>query len=107
MNLEYIEKGYTVITDFKIPDLAENVTSGTISKVMVKTGDSVTKDQSLIELESDKATLEIPSPEAGVIKEILVEEGAEVNVGQVIMKIDSGATAKKSFTEKPSSDDHG
>ena len=71
------------ITEIKIPEIGDfdNVP---VIEVLIKVGDAVEKDQSLITLESDKATMEIPSPQAGVIKSVTVKEGDEVAIGQVI-----------------------
>ena len=82
-----------MIIDFKLPEVGENITSGTIVKISVAVGDSVTADQTLFELETDKATIEVPSPQAGVIKEILVTDGQDVNVGQTLIKIAAGEEA--------------
>lgn len=82
--------------DFKIPEVGENIKEGTIVKVAVSVGSSVQKDQTLLEMETDKASLEIPSPVAGVIKEILVKEGAKVKIGQLAMKIEAGASSPAS-----------
>ena len=81
------------LTDFKLPELGENIAGGTVVRITVKIGEAVKKDQNVIELETDKASIEVPSPIAGVIREILVKEGAQAKVGQVIMKIEAGATA--------------
>ncbi|MFH2056979.1 MAG: 2-oxo acid dehydrogenase subunit E2, partial [bacterium] len=70
-----------------------NVETGDVVKVLVKVGDTVAADQGIIELETDKAVVEIPSPKAGKITEILVKEGDEVKPGQVIGKLDSEAAA--------------
>lgn len=78
--------------EFKLPELGENIKSGTAVKINAKAGDAVKKDQPLIEIETDKATIEVPSPVAGVIKEVLIKEGAQVKVGQTIMNIEAGAT---------------
>ncbi len=71
------------ITEIKIPEIGDfdNVP---VIEVLVKVGDSVEQDQSLVTLESDKATMEIPSPQAGTIKSIDIKEGDEVSIGQVI-----------------------
>ncbi len=82
-----------MLTEFKIPEVGENITSGTAVKIAVTVGQIIKKDQVLLELETDKATIEVPSSVAGVIKEILIKEGAKVNVGQVVMKIEGGAAA--------------
>src|SRR5258708_32474833 len=68
-------------------------------EVLVKPGDAVSKEQSLITLESDKATMEIPSPEAGVVKEIKVKMGDKVSQGMPILVLDSNE--KERTTEKP------
>jgi len=81
-----------MLTDFKLPELGENITAGTVVKINVKVGDSVKKDQPLLEIETDKATIEVPSPVNGIIKEILIKENAQVKIGQVMMKIEAGAT---------------
>jgi len=71
--------------EIKIPDISENVSSGIIAAVLVSEGDAVEKDQSLVEVETDKATTDIPSTHAGKVEEILVDEGDEVKVSQTIM----------------------
>lgn len=85
-----------MITDFKIPEVGENIKSGTIVKLLVSVGSTVKKDQPLLEMETDKASLEVPSPLNGIIKEILVKEGHSVEIGQIVMKIESGAAASVS-----------
>ncbi len=80
--------------EFKLPEVGEGITSGTVIGISVKVGDAVKKDQDLIELETDKASLPVPSPCDGVIHEILVEEGQDVAIGAVIIKIEEGASAE-------------
>ena len=81
-------------TEFKLPELGENVTSGDITRVLVKVGDAVKKDQPVLEMETGKATVEIPCPEAGVIKAIHVREGQKAAVGVLVLTLDpSGAPA--------------
>ena len=70
-----------------------------VIEVLVKPGDAVSKEQSLITLESDKATMEIPSPEAGVVKEIKVRMGDKVSQGSPILVLDSDG--KPATEEKP------
>lgn len=89
-----------MLTEFKIPEVGENITSGTAVKISVTVGQTVKKDQSLLELETDKATIEVPSSVAGVIKEILITEGAKVNIGQIVMKIEAGASAPEKTDPK-------
>ena len=65
------------MTDFKLPELGENITAGDVVRVLVKAGDTIAKDQPVIELETDKATIEVPSSVAGVVKDVQVKpEGA-------------------------------
>lgn len=72
-----------------IPEISENVDSGDVTKVFVKAGDTVKKDQPVLELETDKAVVELPSPVAGKVTEILVKDGEKVNVGQIVAKIEA------------------
>jgi pyruvate dehydrogenase E2 component (dihydrolipoamide acetyltransferase) len=81
-------------TELKLPQLGENIESGVLSKLLVSVGDNVAKDQPVLELETDKATVEVPSFDTGVVKEILVKEGDTIKVGQVILTLDNGAAAK-------------
>ncbi|WP_428671841.1 2-oxoglutarate dehydrogenase complex dihydrolipoyllysine-residue succinyltransferase [Reyranella sp.] len=76
--------------EIKVPALGESVTEATVSKWMVKVGDSVTVDQPLCELETDKVTVEVPATTAGAISELAVEEGATVQVGGVLCRIEAG-----------------
>lgn len=78
-----------MLTEFKLPGLGENIKSGIATKVMVAPGDVIKQDQSILELETDKAVLEVPSTVSGTVKEVLVKAGSEVKVGQVIMKIET------------------
>jgi len=74
--------------EVKIPDIAENVETGIIAGVLVSQGDKVTKDQPLVEIETDKATTDIPSEYDGVVDEVKVSQGDEVKVNEVIMIIE-------------------
>lgn len=80
--------------EIKIPFLAEGVESGTVVSILVKEGDRIEKDQTVLELETNKATAPIPSPGAGTVTKILVHEGEEVGVGQTIMVLSEGAGSK-------------
>ncbi|MDX9786288.1 MAG: 2-oxo acid dehydrogenase subunit E2 [Desulfobacterales bacterium] len=82
-----------MIKEIKIPDISENVTFGTVVGILVSPGDEVDVDDPIIELETDKAVVEIPSPYKGRITEIVVKEGDEKKVGDVIAKIDTEPTA--------------
>ena len=79
--------------EFKIPELGENVTAGDVVRVLVKAGDTLAKDQAVLELETDKATIEVPSSVEGTVEEIRVKPGERVNVGQVVLTV--GGAAKK------------
>jgi len=57
------------MTEFKVPELGENVATGDVTKVLVNVGDTITHEQPVLELETDKATIEVPSSVAGVVKE--------------------------------------
>ncbi len=70
--------------EIKLPELGENIAQGTISKILVKVGDNVKKGQNILELETDKAVLEVPSPDEGSVSQILVKAGQAVKVGQAI-----------------------
>ena len=80
--------------DFQIPNLGENVEKADVARVLVKVGDVIKVDQSLFELETDKATVEVPSTVAGKVTEIKVKAGDKVKGGQVAVVVDeSGAAA--------------
>ncbi|MGC4084538.1 MAG: biotin/lipoyl-binding protein [Vicinamibacterales bacterium] len=78
-------------TDFQLPNLGENVAGGDVLRIIVNPGDTLTKDQPVLELETDKATIEVPSSVAGVVTEVKVKVGDKVKVGQVILTVDEGA----------------
>jgi dihydrolipoamide dehydrogenase len=82
------------LLDIKIPDIGDFKDVNVI-EVLVKPGDRVEKETSLITLETDKATMDIPSPEAGVVKETLVKVGDKLNEGSLIMRIEASAAAPK------------
>jgi pyruvate dehydrogenase E2 component (dihydrolipoamide acetyltransferase) len=87
-------------TEFKIPELGENVSAGDVVRILVKAGDVLAKDQPVLELETDKATIEVPSDVAGTITDIKVKPGDKVKVGQLVLTLDdaagAGDAAKKS-----------
>jgi pyruvate dehydrogenase E2 component (dihydrolipoamide acetyltransferase) len=80
------------MTEFKVPELGENVATGDVTKVLVKVGDTITHEQPVLELETDKATIEVPSSVAGVVKEIRVKKGDKVKVGAVVLTVDAPAS---------------
>jgi len=80
------------MTEFKVPELGENVATGDVTKVLVNVGDTITHEQPVLELETDKATIEVPSSVAGVVKEIRVKKGDKVKVGAVVLTVDAPAS---------------
>ena len=87
--------------EFKIPVLGENITSAQITKVLVSAGDKVEVDQIVLEIETDKATVEVPTEVGGTVKEVNVKEGEKVNVGTVAFVLEASGTASKSKSEAP------
>jgi pyruvate dehydrogenase E2 component (dihydrolipoamide acetyltransferase) len=86
-----------------LPHLGENIESGDVLSILVSEGEVVKKNQDLIEVETDKATMPVPSPEAGKITKILISEGDTVKVGTPLMEIDSAASENgaANIEEKP------
>jgi len=87
--------------EFKLPELAENVTAAEIVKVMVSAGDRIEIDQTVLELETDKATAEVPSDTAGVVTKVHVKEGDKVAVGQTVLTIDEAEGTGAEAAETP------
>ena len=85
--------------EFKLPDLGEGLTEGEVARWLVSEGDEVAEDQPLVEIQTDKTTVEIPSPAAGKVAQILVEEGKVVPVGTILVVI--GEDGKVSQPDKP------
>ena len=79
--------------EFKLPNLGEGVSSADVAEILVKEGDAVSAGQIVMELETDKAVVELPCPHAGVVGRILVAEGATINIGQPVMVIEGTATS--------------
>ena len=73
--------------EFKLPDLGEGLTEGEIARWLVSEGQEIAEDDPLVEIQTDKTTVEIPSPAAGVVSQILAAEGDVVPVGTVIVVI--------------------
>ena len=81
--------------DIKVPAMGESVTEATVARWFKKEGDTVTRDEPLVELETDKVTVEVPSPSDGSIESISVQSGATVQVGTILGAISQGAVAAK------------
>lgn len=87
--------------DIKVPDLPESVADATIATWHKKPGDMVTRDEVLVDIETDKVVLEVPAPDSGVLAEILEGEGATVLARQLIAKINPAAVAGEETKAKP------
>jgi len=80
-------------SEFKLPELGENISQGDLVRLMISPGTKVSEGQPVMELETDKAVVEVPSSVNGVVKEIMVKEGQKIKVGQVIFTLEGGAAA--------------
>jgi pyruvate dehydrogenase E2 component (dihydrolipoamide acetyltransferase) len=78
-----------MVQEVKLPEISENVDSGEVVRLLVSEGDTIAKDQSIMELETDKAAFEVPSTAAGKVVEIAAHAGDTVKVGQVLIKVES------------------
>ena len=100
------------MTEFKLPELGENVDQGDLVRLMISPGAKITEGQAVMELETEKAVVEVPSSVSGTVREVRVKEGEKVKVGQVIFTVDNGASgvahvpspAKQSVTPARSSE---
>jgi pyruvate dehydrogenase E2 component (dihydrolipoamide acetyltransferase) len=79
-------------TDFKLPELGENIAGGDVLRVLVAPGDTLAREQPVLELETDKATIEVPSSVAGRVTAVNVKAGDKAKVGQVILTVDEAAS---------------
>jgi 2-oxoglutarate dehydrogenase E2 component (dihydrolipoamide succinyltransferase) len=89
------------MTEIRVPTLGESVTEATIGKWFKKAGDAVAVDEPLVELETDKVTIEVPAPAAGVLSEIAAKDGETVAVGAVLGQIKDGGGAAKAAAAAP------
>jgi len=88
--------------DLVVPTLGESVTEATVSKWLKKVGDAVKADEPVVELETDKVSVAVPSPESGVLSEIKIQEGTTVKVGAILGSIGAGsASEKKELVKTP------
>ena len=85
-------------SEFRLPELGENIDQGDLVRLMISPGAKISEGQPVMELETDKAVVEVPSSVTGTVKEIKVKEGTKIKVGQVIFTLEGGATAQP---EKP------
>src|SRR5947199_311266 len=89
------------MTEIRVPTLGESVTEATIGKWFKKPGDPVAADEPLVELETDKVTIEVPAPAAGVLAEIAAKDGETVAVGALLGQIKDGGAAKAAPSALP------
>jgi pyruvate dehydrogenase E2 component (dihydrolipoamide acetyltransferase) len=82
-------------TEFKLPELGENIETGDLVRLLIKPGASIAEGEPVMELETDKAVVEVPSSVAGTIGEVRVKEGDKLRVGQVIFTVENGAGQTK------------
>ena len=89
------------MSEFKLPELGENVHEGDLVRLMISPGAKVAEGQPVMELETDKAVVEVPSSVSGVVKEIKVKQGQKVKVGQVIFTLEGGASPSRAAKHDP------
>ena len=88
-------------TDIIVPTLGESVSDATIARWIKKAGDAVAADEPVVELETDKVTLEVPSPVAGTLSELVVAEGDTVEVGALLARVEAGKGASAPAAKAP------
>ena len=90
-----------MIKEIKLPEVSDNVETGDVIKVLVKVGDKISVDQPIIELETEKASFEVPSSESGIVKEVNVKQGDIIKIGAVIIKVETNGSdiSQKTKTE--------
>src|SRR5438477_1916248 len=93
--------GKNTMTEIRVPTLGESVTEATIGRWFKKAGDAVAVDEPLVELETDKVTIEVPAPSAGVLGEIAAKDGETVAVGALLGQINVGAAGAKPAAAAP------
>lgn len=92
-------------TEVKLPDIGEGIEHGTVVGVLVEVGDRVEKDQPLVELETDKAVVEVPSTAAGVVSQINVKENEDAAVGSVLVVLEEGEGAAEAPAEEEAAEE--
>ena len=94
-------------TEFRLPDLGEGIEEADVLKVLVSEGDEIAIDQSVIDIETEKATLDVPSSVAGRVTSINVSPGEPIRVGQVLLSVETagaGGDGQKDATEPPATE---
>src|SRR5258705_770936 len=95
------QRGNHTMTEIRVPTLGESVTEATIGRWFKKAGDAVAVDEPLVELETDKVTIEVPAPPAGVLSEVMAKDGQTVPVGALLGQIKDGAGSEKPTATAP------
>ena len=85
--------------EIRMPEISEDADSGTVAEILVQEGDTIEEEQSIIAVESDKASVEVPSPEAGTVKEIKVAEGDEIKVDDIILILEENGKEEEEEKE--------
>ncbi len=94
-----------MIKEVRLPEISENVESGEVIEVLVAVGDIIDQEQSVVELETEKATFEVPSPIKGRVTEINVKAGQKINVGEVIVKVETDIEARVPEKKPPAAEE--
>src|ERR1700684_4300788 len=89
-----------MFTEFKLPELGEKIESGDLVRLMIKPGATIAEGEPVMELETDKAVVEVPSSVTGTIGEVRVKEGDKLRVGQVIFTVENGNRAEPAPASK-------
>ena len=92
-------------TEIRVPALGESITEATVGKWFKQPGDAIKVDEPLVELETDKVTIEVPAPSAGTLGEIVAKDGETVAVGALLGQINEGGAAAKPAAAPPKTAD--
>jgi pyruvate dehydrogenase E2 component (dihydrolipoamide acetyltransferase) len=96
--------GTSAAGEFKLPELGENIHQGDLVRLMVSPGSTVSAGEPVMELETDKAVVEVPSSVTGTVRDVLVKQGEKIKVGQLIFTLEAGATASQQPQEPQRAD---
>jgi pyruvate dehydrogenase E2 component (dihydrolipoamide acetyltransferase) len=92
------------VTEFKLPELGENISQGDLVRLLISPGTTIAEGQAVMELETDKAVIEVPSSVSGTIQEVRVKEGEKIKVGQVIFTVENGAGGRDKGSQEKVAD---
>ncbi len=98
--------GGVAASEFKLPELGENISQGDLVRLMISPGSKVAEGQPVMELETDKAVVEVPSSVSGIVKEVKVKEGEKIKVGQVIFTLEGGSPAPQAARSRTAPVEH-